>query len=386
MFQMATPVANSWISRSDVDSLVDSVEDDDVYHVNKNEDTGNPIVSKNLTCRDNFVSWKKSLEIALSTRLKLGFIQGKHPKPNDRKTHAKWQRCNDVIMTWLISSISKDTVGKILHAKDVMTAWNMLRTRFAGTILARKPGLLKEVNNLVQGDMDVATYHGKLTKYWQELESIRKASTCPSSGNCVCCAEAGHERTEDRVVQSLIELNECYSPLRSNVFSKFKVPDMDIVFTMAIREECQRNATKTRYVEASYSQNTNNNYQNSQSNIQSFQNNNAYQSNQNGDNQARQVNAGRRGFTKAMPRLFCTNCQMTGHLEENCYKLVGYPPGHKLNKGNANYKQGVGRKLTAHSVNSVEDTENMESKPSNPFTDQINQIMAMIKVGAIEQT
>ncbi|CAM8929330.1 unnamed protein product [Rhodiola kirilowii] len=209
---MATSVANGSNSRSDVDFLEDLIEDDDdVYHVNKNEVTGNPIVSKILTDRDNFVSWKKSMEIALSTRLKLGFIQGKHPKPNDWKTQSKWQRCNDVIMTWLISFVSEDIVGQILHAKDAMTAWNMLHTRFAGTNLARKSGLLKEVNNLVQGDMDVATYHGKLTKYWQELDSIRRASTCPSNGNCVCCAEADDERAEDRVVQFLMGLNECYS-------------------------------------------------------------------------------------------------------------------------------------------------------------------------------
>ncbi|KAL9688545.1 hypothetical protein QQ045_032968 [Rhodiola kirilowii] len=127
--------------------------------MNKSDVNGNPIVTKVLTGRINFISWKKSMEIALSA-----------------------------------SSISEDIVGQILHAKDVMTAWNMLHARFAGINLARKSVLMKEANNLVQRDLDVATYHGKLTKCCQELDSIKK---------------------------------------------------------MATREESQRDATKTRYIEAS---------------------------------------------------------------------------------------------------------------------------------------
>ncbi|CAM8929373.1 unnamed protein product [Rhodiola kirilowii] len=173
---MATPVGDS-SKRSDIALIVDSdTDDDDLYYVNKNEVTGNLIVSKILTSRDNFVSWKKSMEIALSARLRLGFIQGKYPKPTDRQMQGKWQRCNDVIMSWLMNSVSDDIVGQILHAKDVMTTWNILHTRFAGTNLARISGLLKEANDLVQGEMDVTTYHGKLTKLWQELDSIKKAS------------------------------------------------------------------------------------------------------------------------------------------------------------------------------------------------------------------
>ncbi|CAM8949458.1 unnamed protein product [Rhodiola kirilowii] len=386
---MTSPIVDGSASRSGVASIIDSDADDDLYYVNKNEVTGNPIVSKVLTGRDNFVSWKKSMEISLSAKLKLGFIQGKYPKPDDKRMQAKWQRCNDVIMSWLISSVSDDIVGQILHAKDVMTAWNILHVRFAGTNLARKSRLLKEANNLVQGDLDVSTYHGKLTKYWQELDSIKKASSCPANGNCLCCIDAEDEKKEDRVVQFLMGLNECYSMIRSHVFAMIRVPEMDIVFEMATREESQRNATKTRYVESSalYGRNMNNNYQGGQGNYSNTQGNNTLQTDQNSENQMRQMSAGRGGFNKNKPRLFCTHCQMTGHLKEDCYKLVGYPPGHKLFKSSNNYKTGNGRRSTANNVTSNEDVETVSNKSANNFTtEQLNQILAMIKAGGGSQS
>ncbi|CAM8910142.1 unnamed protein product [Rhodiola kirilowii] len=327
------------------------------------------------------------MEIALSARLKLSFIQGKYPKPAARKMQGKWQRCNDVIMSWLINSVSDDIVGQILHAKDVMTAWNILHTRFAGRNLARKSGLLKEANNLVQGEMNVTTYHGKLTKLWQELDSIKKASSCPNSGNCLCCVEADDEK-EDRVVQFFMGLNECFSMVRTQVFAMPRVPDMDVVFEMATREECQRNATKTRYVEASalYGQNAGHN-QGGQGNHQSPQYSNTYQNAQSNDTQMRQISTNRGGFTKNKSRLFCTHCQMTGHLKENWYKLVGYPPGHRMSKDSSPYKPGASRKPSANNAVSTDDRGDTSNKSVNSFTnEQLNQIMAMIKAGGKEQS
>lgn len=33
----------------------------------------------------------------------------------------------------------------------------------------------------------------------------------------------------------------------------------------------------------------------------------------------------------------CTHCHITGHIAEKCYKLHGYPPGHKLHPANKNF-------------------------------------------------
>ncbi|KAL9675049.1 hypothetical protein QQ045_003249 [Rhodiola kirilowii] len=99
---------------------------DDPYFVNKNELTGSSIVSKVMVGQDPYATWRKSMQIALSGRYKLGFIEGKYPKPDDVVMAARWQRCNDVVMSWLISSVFEKIVGEIIHAKDAMTAWEIL--------------------------------------------------------------------------------------------------------------------------------------------------------------------------------------------------------------------------------------------------------------------
>ncbi|CAM8880441.1 unnamed protein product [Rhodiola kirilowii] len=72
---------------------------DDPYYIYHNQITGRVIVSKVLIGHENYVVWKKSMEIALSGRLELSFIEGKYPKPTDVVMAARWQMCNDVLMS-----------------------------------------------------------------------------------------------------------------------------------------------------------------------------------------------------------------------------------------------------------------------------------------------
>ncbi|KAL9659646.1 hypothetical protein QQ045_024454 [Rhodiola kirilowii] len=62
---------------------------DNPYFVSNNEMTGNSIVAKVLTGQENYGTWRKSMEIALSGRSKLAFINGKYPKPSDAFMLAK---------------------------------------------------------------------------------------------------------------------------------------------------------------------------------------------------------------------------------------------------------------------------------------------------------
>ncbi|CAM8902807.1 unnamed protein product [Rhodiola kirilowii] len=108
------------------------------------------------------------MEIALSVRSKLEFVQGLRPKPTDATLATKWKRCNDVITTWLLNSLSKKVVSHILHAKDTASAWRILHSRYASSNVSRKFYLKKEVSNIKQGDLDIANYFEKLNAFWKE--------------------------------------------------------------------------------------------------------------------------------------------------------------------------------------------------------------------------
>ncbi|GAV78828.1 hypothetical protein CFOL_v3_22293 [Cephalotus follicularis] len=71
----------------------------------------------------------------------------------------------------------------------------------------------------------------------------------------------------------------------------------------------------------------------------------------------------------------CKHCNWAGHKKENCYKLVGYPSGHRLYKGkggnggtmnDGNQKHRVGNQ-NQHSVhNSI--TESTNASPASTLT------------------
>ncbi|CAM8998473.1 unnamed protein product [Rhodiola kirilowii] len=162
---------------------------DDAFFVNKNDIHGNPLVSEVLTGRQNFVPWRKAMEIALSARDKLEFVEGQIPIPTDVKLKARWKRCNNVIMTWILNSVSKNVVGQILHSENVDVAWRSLNMKYGGSNVSRKFSLQQEIANLMQGNMDVSGYHEKLVNLWHELDSMRKYKMCIIAGDCSKCQE-----------------------------------------------------------------------------------------------------------------------------------------------------------------------------------------------------
>jgi len=67
-----------------------------------------------------------------------------------------------------------------------------------------------------------------------------------------------------------------------------------------------------------------------------------YNRNNSGYNNARNAhgynpNNNSSGYGERMPgsrkQLYCDHCKITGHTVQKCYKLYGYPPGHRLFKG-----------------------------------------------------
>ncbi|KAL9679219.1 hypothetical protein QQ045_017075 [Rhodiola kirilowii] len=83
-------------------------EHDDPLYVCKNEHVSNLIVTPLLTDAVYFITWKKSMEVTLGIKMKLGFVNGDFLRPMDPCQLAKWQRCNNVIFSWIINSVSKE--------------------------------------------------------------------------------------------------------------------------------------------------------------------------------------------------------------------------------------------------------------------------------------
>ncbi|CAM8916639.1 unnamed protein product [Rhodiola kirilowii] len=86
-------------------------------------------------------------------------------------------------------------------------------------------------------------------------------------------------------------------------------------------------------------------------------------------------------------RPYCTHCQFNGHTKEHCYKLNGYPPGHRLYKGKNQNKSANNVTLNAAEAtqkatvgtNSQAVISSPASSTNSFTTEQVNQIWNMIK-------
>ncbi|XP_069146076.1 uncharacterized protein [Solanum lycopersicum] len=75
--------------------------------------------------------WRRFMLIALSAKNKLGFTNGgrKIPAPSSPDLQS-WNRCNDMVTSWLLNSLSRDIVDSVLYFKTAEELWNDLEIRF----------------------------------------------------------------------------------------------------------------------------------------------------------------------------------------------------------------------------------------------------------------
>lgn len=69
--------------------------------------------------------------MALKGRNKLYFVDGSLPMTDTtHPDHARWNRVNNMVMSWLLNSIHPSLAHIVLYAPDVASVWIDLRYRF----------------------------------------------------------------------------------------------------------------------------------------------------------------------------------------------------------------------------------------------------------------
>ncbi|KAE8731797.1 hypothetical protein F3Y22_tig00002511pilonHSYRG00012 [Hibiscus syriacus] len=96
--------------------------------------TDNPsvVLATQLLSTDNFHSCKRSMMLALSTNNKLDFIDGSIAAPNSSMVdqfHA-WTRVNNLVISWILNSVSKDIAASLLYHTSTAERWKDLVDRF----------------------------------------------------------------------------------------------------------------------------------------------------------------------------------------------------------------------------------------------------------------
>ncbi|CAM8938199.1 unnamed protein product [Rhodiola kirilowii] len=281
---------------------------------------------------------------ALGIKAKLGFIQGHFAKPmDDPYKLTRWERCNSVILTWIINSISDEIGASLVHSTSCIQAWMNLQKRFGGDNTMREYSISKEISLLMQGDLSVSTYFSKLLQLWGYEDSYENDTLCELGEKCKSTACMNDKKLKTKIQKFLMGLNDIHVAVRTQILATRPKPGLDEIYSLVIDDEDQKRITKPTVVEASVLYISFNNQNDRQHNNQNDRQYNSYADRQSNGNRSGTATSANSRNRKPM---VCTHYQIQGHLKESCYKLNGYPPGHRLHRGNTSQNYHNNRPMT----------------------------------------
>lgn len=136
-------------------------------------------------------SWRRI--VALSVRNKLDFIKAISDRPPENSLLSRqWQRCNDLVISWLTNSLSKGITRSVEYfelAKDIS---GELEERYGKADGARIFELKKELAYISQGssESDITSYFNRIKQLWDEIAFV-------SSNHLTICTCGGNKKGEN---------------------------------------------------------------------------------------------------------------------------------------------------------------------------------------------
>lgn len=203
----------------------------DPYFLHHGDNPGHVLVSQLLTGQDNYIAWSRAMELAISVKNKLGFLNGSISKPSlsDQFLYNAWIRNNNIVISWIINSVSKEISSSILYAESAAEIWDDLKVRFQQRNGAHIYNLRKILMNLKQDTQSVSLYFTKLKTVWEQLSHFRPSCTC-----CGCTCGGINKLQEhhnmEYIMSFLMGLSDFYSQVRGNILVMDPLPEINRVF------------------------------------------------------------------------------------------------------------------------------------------------------------
>ncbi|KAH0680168.1 hypothetical protein KY285_021196 [Solanum tuberosum] len=261
-------------------------------------------------------SWRRAVLRDLSVKSKTCFNNGKLVKPNpDDASFQQWERCDDMVTSWILNSLSPDLRDSLQYVNNAHELWAELEERYDQTNGCKLYQLQNEINDLVQGTLDVNGYYTKMKKLWEEMSIVDEE-------------KQREVRPHNHTTLDSTSLNALANSTRPKG---------------GPRTNCSSSKGNTRV-----SGNLNN------------------------------VNVFRGNSSTSRSSLFCDFCRRTGHTRERCYKLHGYPSNSKFSKGKS-VGSAANMCTSENDRNQCEeDPELRKQMPLNLSKDQYEQLLNLL--------
>jgi hypothetical protein len=293
------------------------------------------------------------MQRALGAKNKLRFVDGSlEIPPIHDLNRAPWERCNHLVHSWIVNSVSDQIASTIVFHENAIDAWQDLQERFSKADRVRIATLRSSINNLKQGTKSVLDYFIELKALWEDLNSHRPLPVCTCVHQCRCLAMqlVRDYRHEDQVLQFLQCLNDQFSVVKTQVLLMEPLPPINKVYSLVIQEES--NHKSSALIDDS-----------------SALINAAHRSDYKGKGVAN-------GSTSKGSNRQCTFCHRSGHTVEFCYQKHGHP---SFNKTKSSANAASTEVVEASSSSSNTEGGSSSSAISSISQEQFAQLMTLLQ-------
>ncbi|GJW87672.1 hypothetical protein Tco_0163012, partial [Tanacetum coccineum] len=208
----------------------------------------------------------------------VGFIQ--HPTSatmNETLTERVWIGVSTVD-TFSANGSVDELEAEMLQGQNLWLLSEIARALLSLDGTSRIYQLANEIVELKQSNCTIEVYYHKLKGLWDEIDAIEAPYACSCKCTCENGKENGEREQRKRLIQFLMGLDECYINIRGQILLMQPLPLVAKAYSM-LRQEEKQMIIKGAHI--------------------------------------------RKG-------VFCGYCKKEGHPKGECYKLLGYPPGHPL--------------------------------------------------------
>ncbi|XP_074373583.1 uncharacterized protein LOC141713918 [Apium graveolens] len=262
-------------------------------------DTPTSIQVDKLQGSADYRAWKRSMEINLSLKRKLGFVTGSTTQPTDDATQADlYEICNNMVIAWITHNLSSSIKKSVMFMTSARDIWSNLEERFSVANGSRKYKLNRDLYGLKQNSLSVNDYYTSMKVLWEELDAmnILLISTTTTDETKTLLKTIHQQKEETKLFQFLNGLNETYNPQRSHLLMQNPLPSVESASSTLQQEEAQRELLSL-----------------------------------NSDTSETTAIFSRANLDKT---IICTACGMKGHRGDKCWTVVGYPKWHPKNPQN----------------------------------------------------